>query len=142
MGVRLLGEASRELDLALTAVAIGALLFDGWLLGAAVWSSRTAAAQAREVAQRIAGGHAFEKHVVRGGEFPAITTREAFAAQVTKIIRERADVKALKDGRTAYWDGASGTVVIVNPSASDGGTAFKPAAGKAYFDQLRRRGDP
>lgn len=42
MGARLFGAARHELDLAFTAVAIGALLFDGWLIGAAVWSARSA----------------------------------------------------------------------------------------------------
>ena len=43
--------------------------------------------------------------------------------------------KALSSGRQAYWKG--NTVVITNPKATDGGTAFRPTAGKAYYDSLR-----
>lgn len=32
---------------------------------------------------------------------------------------------------------ATGTVVIRNPSAVDGGTAFRPTNGRSYFDGLR-----
>ena len=46
-------------------------------------------------------------------------------------------VRNLSNGRVAYWDNASGTVVIRNPGAIDGGTAFKPTQGKIYFDNLR-----
>jgi len=34
-------------------------------------------------------------------------------------------------GRTAYW--YNGTVVIRNPGAIDGGTAFRPTDGYDYF---------
>jgi filamentous hemagglutinin len=46
-------------------------------------------------------------------------------------------MKTLSGGRTAYWDSSLGTVVSRNPSAVDGGTAFVPRDGKAYFDGLR-----
>jgi filamentous hemagglutinin len=45
--------------------------------------------------------------------------------------------RELRNGRSAFWDDATGTVVIRNPSAVDGGTAFRPTNGRAYFDGLR-----
>lgn len=88
-------------------------------------------------AEEIAGGHAFDKHVIQNGEFPGITTRAQFSGQIENVINNASDVKILSNGRTAYWDSSSGTVVIRNPSAADGGTAFKPTQGKATFDRLR-----
>ena len=34
----------------------------------------------------------------------------------------------------AYWDDDEQAIVITNPDDPDGGTAFKPGRGKAYFD--------
>ncbi len=79
----------------------------------------------------------FDKHVIQGGEFPGITTRPQFSSQIENVINNASDVKVLSNGRTAYWDSTSGTVVIRNPSAVDGGTAFKPTQGKTYFDNLK-----
>jgi hypothetical protein len=39
--------------------------------------------------------------------------------------------RGLSGGRTAYW--RDGTVVIRNPKAADGGTAFQPTDGYDYF---------
>ena len=39
--------------------------------------------------------------------------------------------RVLSGGRTAYWN--DGTVVIRNPGAADGGTAFRPTNGYDYF---------
>lgn len=88
-------------------------------------------------AEEIASGHAFDKHVIQGGEFSGITTRPQFSGQIESVINNASDVKVLSNGRTAYWDSSSGTVVIRNPSAVDGGTAFKPTQGKTYFDNLK-----
>ncbi len=84
-------------------------------------------------AEEIAGGHAFDKHVIQGGEFPGITTRPQFSGQIEGVINNASDVRFLSNGRTAYWDSSSGTVVIRNPNAVDGGTAFKPVDGANYF---------
>jgi filamentous hemagglutinin len=88
-------------------------------------------------AQEIAGGHAFAKHVIKEGQFPGITTPQQFAAHIEKIIDKPSAVKNLSNGRTAYWDSASATVVIRNPKAVDGGTAFKPTDGVKYFENLK-----
>lgn len=45
-------------------------------------------------------------------------------------------MRLLSNGRAAFWDNATGTVVTRNPSAVDGGTAFRPAAGRSYFTEV------
>ncbi|MFM6370040.1 MAG: RHS repeat-associated core domain-containing protein, partial [Dolichospermum sp.] len=89
------------------------------------------------IGQEIAGGHAFEKHILNRGEFPGIRTRQQFSQHIENVVNHPTASKQLSNGRTAYWDDASGTVVIRNPKASDGGTAFQPTSGKSYFDNLR-----
>ncbi|MBX3373176.1 MAG: hypothetical protein KF817_05020 [Phycisphaeraceae bacterium] len=83
-------------------------------------------------AQEIAGGHAFGKHA---GEFAdlGIQTRQQFASHIENIMNYPSATRALSNGRTAFWDNATGTVVIRNPSAVDGGTAFRPTTGMSYF---------
>lgn len=89
----------------------------------------------------ISEGHAFGKHVLKKGEFKdlGITTREGFAKHIDDVVvrAKGADVRQLSGGRTAYWDQASGTTVIRNPSAPDMGTAFRPTAGRTYFETLK-----
>src|SRR5205085_5240062 len=56
-------------------------------------------------AEEIAGGHAFDKHVIQRGEFPGATTRQQFSSQIEGIINNPSnEVKPLSNGRTAYWD--------------------------------------
>jgi filamentous hemagglutinin len=90
-------------------------------------------------AQEIAGGHAFEKHVLNQGEFKGlgIRTREQFANHIENVINNPTASRQLSGGRTAYWQEPTGTVVIRNPRAVDGGTAFQPVNGRAYFDGLK-----
>ncbi|MFC4259035.1 hypothetical protein ACFOZ5_08350 [Marinobacter lacisalsi] len=89
--------------------------------------------------EEIAGGHAFQKHVLQNGEFAGlgIRTRRQFAEHISNVINNPTATRQLSGGRTAYWDDASSTVVIRNPRASDGGTAFQPKNGRKYFDNLR-----
>ena len=86
-------------------------------------------------AEEIAGGHAFGKHVLERGEFPGVRTREEFAAVVENVIENFDEVRHLRNGRTAFWK--DGVVVIRNPSAVDGGTAFVPVNGIEYLDTIR-----
>jgi filamentous hemagglutinin len=94
---------------------------------------------AQLVGTEIAGGHAFEKHVLQQGEFTGlgIRTRQQFAEHVESVVRNPTSTKELTGGRSAYWDQSTGTVVIRNPKAPDGGTAFRPTNGRDYFDNLR-----
>lgn len=91
------------------------------------------------IGQRIASGHSFEKHVVKGEEFKdlGIATREQFSGHIEQIVNNPSATKQLSGGRTAFWDNNSKTVVISNPKAVDGGTAFRPKNGKTYFESLR-----
>lgn len=89
----------------------------------------------------IADGHAYEKHVIQQNEYAdlGIKTKEQFAQHLENVVKNPTSTKELTNGRSAYWDQSSGTVVIRNPKAADGGggTAFRPTNGRAYFDNLR-----
>lgn len=90
------------------------------------------------IAQEIAGGHAFEKHVLYQGEYKGyIRTRKQFADLIENIVYNHSDMKTFGKYKTAYWDNQSGTVVIRNPKAVDGGTAFRPNNNKLYYDRLK-----
>ena len=89
------------------------------------------------LAARIASGHAFEKHVLDHGQFPGILTPAQFATEIQRIMDNPSASKRLARGRQAYWDEASGTVVIVDPHARDGGAAFKPVSGHTYYAHLK-----
>lgn len=80
--------------------------------------------------REIAGGHAFEKHILDKGEFPGIRTRAQFASHIEGVVAN-GEMRTLSNGRTAFW--RDGTVVIRNPRAADGGTAFQPNHGYDYF---------
>ena len=99
-------------------------------------ATSVAAVDAAEVAGRIAAGHAYDKHVVAERQFPGIASRAAFAALIQGIIEHPTASRRLSSERTAWWDAASGAVVIANPHDRDAGTCFKPRAGRAYFDNL------
>lgn len=86
--------------------------------------------RAQLTGQEIAGGHAFEKHILDLGEFPGIRTRAQFASHIEDVVMN-GEMRTLGGGRTAFW--RHGTVVIRNPRAPDGGTAFQPTDGYDYF---------
>ena len=94
--------------------------------------------QIRGAAKAIAEGHAFVKHVLVRGEFAGLGNRttKQMGQFVDDIMSKAsgADVRKLSGGRTAYWDDATGTVVIHNPRARDQGTVFRPTTGRDYFD--------
>lgn len=96
-------------------------------------SAAQAARLGRQLAsQEIAGGHAFIKHVIQRGEFPGIHTRAEFANMIENVMEKASHVRNLSGGRTAFW--RDGVVVIRNPGAVDGGTAFVPNGnGFDYF---------
>jgi hypothetical protein len=87
-------------------------------------------AYAKLIGDEISGGHAFDKHVIEQGEFPGVTTREQFADMIEDAVMN-GESRSLSGERTAYW--SEGTVVIRNPDAPDGGTAFRPTNGHDYF---------
>ncbi|WP_407865921.1 hemagglutinin repeat-containing protein [Phyllobacterium phragmitis] len=91
------------------------------------------------VGRSIAFGHAFEKHVLQQGEFAGlnIRTREQFVKHIENVMDNPTAVRQLDRGRIAYWHEETRTIVITNPNASDGGTAFQPTTGRDYFDKVK-----
>ena len=87
----------------------------------------------KALAERIANGHSFEKHVVKAGEFIGIRTKGQFAKVIEDVV-ENGEVRQLRNGRTAYWKKT--VVVIHNPADVDWGTAFAPKEGYYYFTHV------
>jgi hypothetical protein len=90
-------------------------------------------AYAKRIGDEISAGHAYDKHVVKQGEFPGITSREQFANLIEDTV-VNGESRVLDHGRTAYW--SEGTVVIRDPRRPDGGSTFRPAKGYDYFLRL------
>lgn len=98
------------------------------------------------IAANIAHGHAYTKHaaefvhgtVIDGLAFPGPTIANAdeFATFLQAILDAPSDSKVLANSRSAYWATPTGTVIIVNLNVDDCGTAFRPIAGKQYYDSL------
>lgn len=90
-------------------------------------------------AREISGGHAFEKHVLSQGEFSGlIRTRNQFSKHIENILNNTSILKTLRNNRTGYWHQETGTIVVRNPRALDGGTAFQPSIGFNYFHETLR----
>jgi len=89
------------------------------------------------LAQRISGGHAFDKHVLSRAEFPGVRTRGDLAGVVRDTIENGTHARALANGRYAWFNGRTGNLVVYNPSARDMGTVFPPTNGLHYYNGLR-----
>ncbi|HAB98200.1 MAG TPA: hypothetical protein DCE71_00025, partial [Parachlamydiales bacterium] len=86
------------------------------------------------IAQEISGGHAFEKHILNFGEFPSwIRTRNQLAKHIENVLNNPTKMRELRKNRVAYWHEETNTIIIRNPTALDGGTAFQPKNGFEYF---------
>jgi filamentous hemagglutinin len=86
-------------------------------------------------AKAIRDGHGYKKH---RNEFPEIKDEEDFGRMIDGVINNPSESKEnLNDGRKAYWDDETGTLVIVDPGDADGGTVFRPEKGKDLFDELK-----
>ncbi|MFB9135580.1 two-partner secretion domain-containing protein [Vibrio olivae] len=92
-------------------------------------------------AQEIANGHAFDKHVLKQGEFPDVRTRQQFQNHVEDVLHNPSEVRYYKDGRTVYIQDSSSTVVIRNSGAGES-TAFQPSDWTEYLDTLPSRSTP
>ncbi|HHA2818385.1 hemagglutinin repeat-containing protein [Stenotrophomonas maltophilia] len=94
-------------------------------------------------AQEIAGGHAFEKHVLVQGEFKGlgIRTREQFASHIENVMNNPSSIRYYKDGRMVYIQESTGTVVFRNPNGGEG-TAFQPKNWKGYISTLPTQSVP
>lgn len=95
-------------------------------------------------AQEIAGGHGFIKHVLGQGEFAGlgIRTRQQYAAHIENVLNNATSVRYTTDGRSFHLHQPTGTVVVRNPKALDGGTAFQPQNWDGYVSQLPIRTEP
>jgi len=79
----------------------------------------------------IGTGHAWGKH---GDKYAGIlSTQDEFVDLIEDIIRNPDATRSLERGRKAYWDSATGTVVIFDPGHPDFGTAFPPDRGYIFF---------
>lgn len=87
-------------------------------------------------AEQISSGHAFEKHVLNQGEFQGlgIRTRGQFAEHIENVLTNPSDVRYYSDGRAAYLQRSSSTVVIRDPARE--GTAFQPQDWDKYVKTL------
>jgi len=54
------------------------------------------------IAERIAAGHAFDKHVVQLGEYPDVTSPTEFAILIEQVLTNPEATRALQHGRRAY----------------------------------------
>ena len=92
------------------------------------------------VANAISKGHAFDKHILNEGQWSGhgLRTRNQFGEFIDEVMTNASgsNVRSLGNGRTAYWDNSTGTVVIHNPNAGDLGTVFQPQNGINYFNNL------
>jgi hypothetical protein len=90
-----------------------------------------------KIAQAIAGGHSYEKHVVDEKQFPEVKNEKEFKELIGKILANPTHHRDLENDREAYYDKPSNTIVIYNPHAKDKGTCFRPSAGLRYFENLK-----
>jgi hypothetical protein len=108
-----------------------------------------------EIAETIARGHAYRKHVEgrdngeTGREFdagrviarlafppPTIGSPDDFGRHVQRVLGSGFN-QAIERDRHKYWDPRSGTIVIVDRKSRDCGTAFRPSGGRRYYDNLK-----
>lgn len=101
--------------------------------GAIQRGPKQAAMNVDKVAESIASGHSFTKHVVEEKQFPEVSTKAKFGKLVSDVMFWGTN-RNLADGRIAYWRGD--TIVIYNPNDKDLGTCFKPEQGQSYYDNL------
>jgi hypothetical protein len=98
-------------------------------------------AEVRGIAKAIGEGHAFTKHLLKKREFVdlGIKNKEEFARFIERIMTKtpEKDVRMLEKGRKAFWDEATGSIVIHDPAHRDLGTAFRAYDGRKTFELLK-----
>jgi hypothetical protein len=88
----------------------------------------------QDAADEIAAGHAWTKHQA---EFPEIKSQSEFADLIYDTLSRPTLSGALAAGRSYYYYQPTNTLVIVNPNATDYGTAFRPVEGYLYVRNLK-----
>ena len=91
----------------------------------------------KRIAKTIAGGHAYEKHVIDEKQFPDVKSESDFANVIAKVLANPTHHRKLENEREAYFDNKSNIIIIYNPRARDNGTCFKPRAGLKYYENLK-----
>jgi hypothetical protein len=138
-GYGLLGAASKVVNTAggieMAAISVAAPAMFAADAGPVAVTLGRLAVRGKSVAEFIVR-HAYDKHVTRQGEFGNISPVE-FQGKVEDTMANPSAVRSLSNGRTAYWSDREQMVVIENSTAPERSTAFRPSAGKAYFDNLR-----
>ncbi|WP_444995283.1 RHS repeat domain-containing protein [Aliikangiella sp. IMCC44359] len=94
-------------------------------------------------AEAIANGHAATKHLATGEFGSSISTVGQLKSHIEAIMNHPTKSASMSLGRTKYFDEATGTIVVVNPSSVDKGTAFVVSAenvkefgsAEKYFDK-------
>jgi hypothetical protein len=93
----------------------------------------TLLATRRQVADKIANGHGYDDHIWEFG----LRSREEYRDAIERVLGDpMAQVIPLKNRRTAFYDGATNTIVLVDPNRSDNGRAFRPRRGPSYLETL------
>lgn len=119
--------ADKSLNNVETSLGVAAVVTTGGLAASEVAATR--AASNAKVADSISKGHAYDKHVVQRGEFNGmVNNRTEFKQHIESVINKPSNVRSLENGRTAYLQKSTNTIVIKNPQARDYGTAYRPSS--------------
>jgi len=89
--------------------------------------------EALPIAESIAAGHAFDKHVAERDEFAGISLRSQFREMILEILTAPDEERKLERGRRAFWSDKYSAIVIVDPASDSNGTAFRPHNAREYF---------
>lgn len=122
------GEDVSGWNRALTAAAI----FIPWVSGGEMRAGKSVFAW---IASKIANWHAFEKHIWEFKDLWIKTKDQLskFAEWIMKNANNTNNMRNLENGRKAYFDNKTNTIVITNPNAKDAWTIFRPSTWKDYF---------
>ena len=88
--------------------------------------------EAKVIAEKIARGHAYQKHAAAFGNI----SRAEFESKILDTLSNPSGAKQLPRGRAAYWSDREQMIVVLNLEDPDAGTAFRPTQAKSYFNRL------
>lgn len=88
-------------------------------------------------AEQISKGHAFDKHIIKQGEFPSwIRTRQQLQNYIENTFNNPKAEKIQRGSAVAYIDRENGVVIYRNYKDKDGGTVFQPTNFKKYLKDV------
>ena len=117
------GEKLSTEDRVLAGVGLGAPLVGGKLIKLGL--DEIPSDVKSSIAEQIAKGHAWTKHVIKGGEFPTVRNQNQFQNLIQDTMDNFTNGKSIDDVNY-YGSTKNNMVVVENPSHPDGGTAYKP----------------